>query len=764
MVIIMSKLAESKNYIWSFPLLAGVLTIIGLLTPSSAFEDVEINWMWGLRYFNLLPVDEGFNWIFELTPKDFTPIIFVCKIIPFIVLLAISIFSIILAIKLRKQGDFQKFERKWLLCGILLIIVAIVYLIEIEVLMRFYYDEYFGLDMGYWENYTPGFAIVAPFISGVVILVGFYVNKFVLPKKEEMIFRIRRIYRNIIYTFLLGFSILLIGVSISFIVYKLMPGDPVVGYLNAYGIFPYTQEQYDNMEELLGLDLHIIIQFFRYLGDFFIGNWKISISIILRRKVTNLVVLSISRMIGFYIFPLLIGLGTGIWCGKRSFRYRGTWKDKLMQMLCIPSLAIPIFFFGMVTQYFFSFKLPVFSPIGNSLVPMYIMTLSTFALITLQTRSHMVNKPYETSMVPNTIKIANIFGLLFTFYLLLDITFSLNGIGVLLIESIQLFDIYVLAGVLYSLVIALVFIIIISNLIFSYNKYRNSDITNTENASQIINSEQEREIDAKDENEESIKDYLKRRVKSPYTIIGAILIIFLIFISIFPQSFTDFSFKDAMVPAAGSWDPASSDHPLGQTQLGWDVLAWVIYGIRTSMFVGLGAVLISLTLGGSFGFATRIFNRRAYKPIMGLLTLFFIFPTIVFVVLVLAIYSWTMIMSMVVIGVLLTPNITKVVANAVSRDINIKRVIKKVLSHIPLNFALAVMIYEAVGFIGFGGPGMIELGKSINIARSNLYMAPWATLWPGLAIFGIVFSSLILHIGLQGYDPKLRELENIELK
>ena len=195
-----------------------------------------------------------------------------------------------------------------------------------------------------------------------------------------MIIRVKKIYRNIIYAFLLGFSILLIGVSISFIVYKLMPGDPVIGYLVASGNPMFTQEEYEAMEKLLGLDLHIIIQFFRYLGDFFIGNWKISF--LSGSKATVLVIPTIFRMVGLFILPLIIGLGTGIWLGKFTYRYRDRWVDKLIQILCVPVISIPVFFFGSVFQFFFSYKWGIFNPIGDNLMPMYIMTLLTFALIT----------------------------------------------------------------------------------------------------------------------------------------------------------------------------------------------------------------------------------------------------------------------------------------------------------------------------------------------------------------------------------------------
>ncbi len=758
----MNKISNSKNYIWSFPLLAGIVTIIGLLTPSSALEEVEIHWMWGLRYLNLFPVDTSFNWIFELAPKDFTPIIFICKIIPFFILLIIAILSIIFALKLRKRGDFQDFERKWLLCGISFIIIGIFYLIEIEILMHYYYEEFFGLDISYWENYTPGFAVIAPFISGAVILIGFVVNKYVLvPEKRDLIIRVTKFYRNIIFSFLIVIFILLIGVSTSFIIFKLIPGDPVIPYLPPM----FTQEQYEAMEHMLGLDKHIIIQFFRFLGNFFIGNWGISTFLFSSSKVIEIVIISISRMIGLLIFPLIIGIGTGIWVGRISYRYRGRWIDKLIQILCALGISIPVFFFGMVLQFFFSFKLNIFSPLGIwALLPMYIMTLSTFALITWHTRSHMVNKPHETSMFPNTIKIAETFGFMFMFYLLLDITFGLEGLGTLLVVSISTNDFFLITGVLFALSITFVIVILISNLIFSYNKYREREIYETNFDMQIDNDVDKRNDNVGIDYEESKIMHLLRRLKFPYTIIGAIFIIFFIFISIFPESITEYSFEGAKGIYAGSWNPPSPGHPLGQQEFGRDVLALVIYGIRTSIFVGFGAVLIGLTIGGPFGFVTRVFNRKAYTPIMGLMILFYLFPGLVFVMLLIAINgSSNILLSMFVIGFLLIPSFTRVIANAVSEDININRIVKKVICYIPLNFAFAILLFEALGFIGFGDRDMIELGKNISNVSGHLFDAPWATLWPGLAIFGIVLSFLIFHVGLQGYDPKLRELENLEL-
>jgi hypothetical protein len=50
------------------------------------------------------------------------------------------------------------------------------------------------------------------------------------------------------------------------------------------------------------------------------------------------------------------------------------------------------------------------------------------------------------------------------------------------------------------------------------------------------------------------------------------------------------------------------------------------------------------------------------------------------------------------------------------------------------------------------------------LGAQNLSGAAWASLWPGFATFGLLFSFLTLHLGLKGIEPKLREMENIELE
>ncbi|MHA2007554.1 MAG: hypothetical protein ACXABO_07930 [Promethearchaeota archaeon] len=53
------------------------------------------------------------------------------------------------------------------------------------------------------------------------------------------------------------------------------------------------------------------------------------------------------------------------------------------------------------------------------------------------------------------------------------------------------------------------------------------------------------------------------------------------------------------------------------------------------------------------------------------------------------------------------------------------------------------------------------LGKEIYIGRQNPFDAPWASLFPGLAIFGMMFSFLILYVGLQGQGLSNKRSNNL---
>ena len=104
--------------------------------------------------------------------------------------------------------------------------------------------------------------------------------------------------------------------------------------------------------------------------------------------------------------------------------------------------------------------------------------------------------------------------------------------------------------------------------------------------------------------------YLLGRLKSPFTIIGLLIVIFLIVVSIFPQILTPYSFNDALGVYPDAWAPPSLDHPLGQTKFGRDVLVRIIYGIADSLTFSTLTVLIGIASALIIGVPLILLNKR----------------------------------------------------------------------------------------------------------------------------------------------------------
>ncbi len=570
---------------------------------------------------------------------------------------------------------------------------------------------------------------------------------------------INEIYRNIILTFFIAIISLFIGLSILFEINRLMP----------IYIVPGSDLTYEQMKCELGLCDPIIVQYFRFIGNLFTGQWGISVSVVRNQPVINLIGETFLKTVGVVSLPLIIGGGLGVFLGRISSRNKGTWKDKTIQLFSILGISLPVFFLGMLFQYSLCYELRICEPWGISALPIEILTFTISALITWQARSYMINTSHEKSLISNTIKTGTIFSFIFMFYLLVEETFNIYGFGTILIDAFLLYDYFLIPACLFVIIIIFVIITVISNLIFSFYIFRTSESFDHKIESRLDDEVNKGNNSAENNPEESLKEYLLNRLKSPFGILGAILVIFFIFIAIFPQAITQYSLSETLSPSSGAWNPPSSEHPLGQTESGLDVLALIIWGIRDSIILGFEAVLIGLIGGSIFGFIAGKFNRWGYKLIMGLMIFFYIFPGIVLLMLLIYIYGpfYEMIMIMPTIGILLIPSFTRVIANAMSGEINIHKISKAVTSHIPLNFAIAIIIYTAIGFLG-----LISLESVLGLENQTIQLgsivrmgvllseAPWASLWPGFAIFGIVLSFLLLHIGLQDYQPKSKVESN----
>ncbi|MFW9969386.1 MAG: ABC transporter permease subunit [Candidatus Odinarchaeota archaeon] len=201
---------------------------------------------------------------------------------------------------------------------------------------------------------------------------------------------------------------------------------------------------------------------------------------------------------------MIIAVGFGIILGRFLANSRGLWYDRVIQLTCIIGISLPIFFLGILFQYYLAYENPIFPAtyykdisyedpplvtgfyiidaiisrqffkipdyIYHLILPISCLTIISFSLVTIITRSYMLNQSRDKSVVSNTVVTGIHFSLILMFTLLVDITFGLFGSGSLLIEAMELLDYWVISAMLNVTIIMFVVVMLISNLAFIFYK------------------------------------------------------------------------------------------------------------------------------------------------------------------------------------------------------------------------------------------------------------------------------------------------------
>jgi len=310
-------------------------------------------------------------------------------------------------------------------------------------------------------------------------------------------------------------------ITLTFILSRLMPGDPVVAYLGeSHG---FTAEQYAAALRQLGLDRPIIEQYFIYLQNLFTGNWGVSVSYARGAPVWDLVMSRFTRTFDLALFAIIIAALVGIKTGVISSTHRNKAKDTIYRGFALVGVSIPVFWLGMMLQYFLGYRLDIFPAVGfksagigdptvitnfriidciltgridllfdylyHLFLPIMCLSFITLASITRQTRSSMLEvleQDYvrtarakgckekdvinaharRNALIPTVTVIGLNFGGLLAGAVLTETTFNLHAIGELLVSAIQNTDYWVLNAIVFMTTITFIIINLITDLIY----------------------------------------------------------------------------------------------------------------------------------------------------------------------------------------------------------------------------------------------------------------------------------------------------------
>ncbi|TXT59437.1 MAG: Glutathione transport system permease protein GsiD [Promethearchaeota archaeon] len=272
-----------------------------------------------------------------------------------------------------------------------------------------------------------------------------------------------------------------------------------------------------------------------------------------------------------------------------------------------------------------------------------------------------------------------------------------------------------------------------------------------------------------------------KRFTAVLTLIGIIILFLVVTLAVFPHWISNYPFDLAKAVLPGSWSAPSPEHPLGRTEMGRDVLARLIFGARTSLTVALPSIGISVFGGVILGVIASYYGGWADSLIMRVFDIMMAFPGLVLAVVIVAIYGRHIEYILLTFGFLGIPGYARLLrgnvlqakelpyveAAKVSGANNwrvmfrhiLPNVIQPIIIAVTFNIGGMILALAALSFLGFGDPNLIEWGNDINFARNQLYIAPWASLWPGFMILITVLGFMLVGDGLRdALDPRLRNL------
>ena len=272
---------------------------------------------------------------------------------------------------------------------------------------------------------------------------------------------------------------------------------------------------------------------------------------------------------------------------------------------------------------------------------------------------------------------------------------------------------------------------------------------------------------------------IKKIIRNRLALFGLIIVITLFAVAVFAPFISPYNYKN--IDVQNILMPPSSTHFFGTDDLGRDVYSRMIWGARISLAVGFVSVGISTLIGITLGAFAGYYGKYTDMIIMRFVDIMLCIPGFFLILAVIAFLGSNIFNIMIIIGLTSWMGVARLVraeflslkerefvlgakaSGASDFRIIFIHILPNALAPVfisaVLGVAAAVLLESSLSFLGLGiQPPTPSWGNILTDGKSNIEIAWWLSVFPGLGILITVLGYNLLGEGLRdALDPKFKK-------
>ncbi|KKN13795.1 hypothetical protein LCGC14_1002750 [marine sediment metagenome] len=275
-----------------------------------------------------------------------------------------------------------------------------------------------------------------------------------------------------------------------------------------------------------------------------------------------------------------------------------------------------------------------------------------------------------------------------------------------------------------------------------------------------------------------------RRFLTPLTVIGFFMLLFITILAVYGPWLTVIPLQELTLPFIPSdsipYDDPSPEHPLGTTLYGYDILARIIWGARSTMGMAFIPTIIGMGGGLILGTISAYFGGPVDYTMMRFVDLMFVLPMGILIFILIPMIGqdlWTILFIFGILGipgnirymrtlVLVVKEMVFVQAaktgGALKFKVMFKHIVPNAISPIIISLfggaAATILGLAGLGFIGIGDQSVATWGTDINWGAGRLITGRWAAIIPGIFLGITAAGFMLVGDGLRdALDPRFHK-------